>query len=335
MNEKSDLKQQIEDDQFARAQAILDEFREGFTLSLSRLSPGWCSGHLERMVCYEDQPIDIDYILGKWGGKRLRLRLCDPTGKFVGGVDLNVSTFEPKRNGKIIRQDDDWRSIDEPVRVPAPERSSTPAHATNTDLTAIMKALQHQREQDFSAIREMLGQTLQTKETKKTSAGLDDLLEFGKKWKEMQSIFGSFGNTAPVIALPAQAQDQGGLELFGQITELIKAWKTPSTPVSQTGTPRERRITGEAQEPVTQQSLPQVLAAMPADQISAILLTTLGTMSEDKRETVIADFLSKAGIEEEDESDDDEEIDGEADDIPDQSTGRPLSTDEEDDQADR
>ena len=76
-----------------KAENMLASIKSGWSLGISRIRPGWCSGYLERVECTENEPIDMTYIIEQWGGHILRLRLCDERGKYRGGTDLNLQSY--------------------------------------------------------------------------------------------------------------------------------------------------------------------------------------------------------------------------------------------------
>lgn len=318
MNEKQDQRQSDKDLQnLDRAERLFADFKPGTQLSIIRLRPTWCGGFLEKLDCYDDEPLDIDYLINTWGGKLYKLRLSDGSGRYISGATLNLSSYPPRFQGRIIRPEEDWwkddsgqsaKSAAQPIANPAP----APAMPSPLEMLA---AFQKQRDADFKTLQSLLGgQTPQPRHDT-----LEELLRFGGQWKKLQEMFGGVGSAAIV---KADSSDLGAEpDMLDQITKLITALRT-NPPA-----PSQRHIVDAPQQnpapkPSQQRPIAEVLAGLEPDKYSEILLTSLSHMSENNREIVIQNFLAKTGLlEDSDDDDDEDENDLEADDSDDNGTG--------------
>lgn len=269
------------------AQSLFDEFRPGYTLSIRRLRPTWCSGFLERLECFEGDKIDIDYIIQQWGGKRLSIRMLDEHGRYKKGVELNLSSYPCKFQGRIMDPNDGWRSQ-------AQESTAmVPAAPNIADPLKLIEVLQVQRKNDLAQMQKMFG-NIQAP-TVQAVDPLKQLAELGKTYKQLKGIFGNEPVSAPSAPQPEEPENPGfGLNEITQLVQLLK----PAAP-QPSATPRIVADRPVAPQPVPVPSpvnLAGELAKKSEQEYTNILLTSLQAMPEDKRETIIAGFLQLAGI---------------------------------------
>jgi hypothetical protein len=107
VEQKESPKDAAADERWAKAEHMLAEIKPGWSLSIHRIRPGWCSGYLERIECTEDEPLDLDYIISTWGGEVLKLRLCDDNGRYTKGAQLNLRSYPPRFKGQRLSQNQD------------------------------------------------------------------------------------------------------------------------------------------------------------------------------------------------------------------------------------
>lgn len=276
-----------EDDAYARAQRMLAGFKPGMSLSIYRLRPSWCSGFLERLECFDDEPLDIDYIINEWGGKRLKLRVCDETGKYISGTDLNLSSYPPRFRRKLMNPDDDWLPTNAAVKVPKADRDDsgqTGQTGQTSNQTDVIKL--------FRELKEILSEGKSEAPAPAPPAQivnpLNQFLETAAALKKVQGLFGSAPAAAPAIEIEP---DSTG-EMFGQITSLITALRGNPTAAA---APVKKRIVPDDQP--KKQPVADVLASLDAEKYTNILLTSLQKMPENKRETIIANFIQHTGLE--------------------------------------
>lgn len=285
-------------DPYERAQKVFADFRPGMKISITRQRPTWCGGFLEKIECYEDDPVDTEYIIRKWGGQRLNLRLTDETGKYIGGADLNLSSYAPKINGRIARPQDFYLDSNEPIPdSQRPMQQNSPAPQQQLDIVQVIGLMNKQNEALLESVKQIVGQNQNTAVPGSPSINpMDQMLDFGQKYKKLQGIFGAMGGGTPALPaaeVPIETGD-GTMELIKGIGEIVGAFKgnpqltQPVNVVDDTQRPTQPRIKLD--------QLPNMLKDLPPNQISAILLTTLGNMPDNNRQIVIDTFLDKTGL---------------------------------------
>jgi hypothetical protein len=98
-DEKSD------DDSVSSFEEMFDQYGEDWTLSIYRESPKELSGFLEEVTLEAgENPVNLQYLINQWGGKVLRLMLRDNKGVFRRRMLLQLKSFPPRVNGRIINQ---------------------------------------------------------------------------------------------------------------------------------------------------------------------------------------------------------------------------------------
>jgi len=312
---------QNDTDPLIQATDLLAEFRPGMTLSIRRLRPTWCAGFLERVECIDGDRIDIDYIINRWGGKVLGIKLLNERGKLAGSMELNLSSYPPKHEGRLCNPNDDYRTLDN-TRQFAPQA----ALPQTTDPLKLMKFLQEQRQADMEQLRSMLAQSPigQALSPQPQQSPLSQLVELGKTYKQLQGLFGSTGPT--LAAAPVENPD---LNIMGQITDLLKVLKSPSGEPRAKILPTQKPVANPAPQAPQSQNLASVLANMDESQYTTLLLTSLQAMPENKRAAIIEKFLDVSGLMDGDDDDDDTE------DSEDESSRGTPRTDESNDPPDR
>lgn len=307
------------EDKLRKAESMLSGLRTGVSLTIARLQPGWCKGYLERIDCSDDESIDMDYIVNEWGGKQLRLRVCDSTGQYLSGVDVPLFSYPPRRRGKILLRQSDYyeenptnHNHDTPKQISGPLPQQQPA--ATLDFGSLLGMLQKTRKEDLNVLQAMFNQG-QTPPPD-TRNQFDDFLEMAVKMKQLNGLFGGEGGS------PEPTTDQGAL--LGSIAEIVKGFSGPKSPPP---APSQPRVVPPAQpqfqrppmQPIPQEqknneenadlgsvnALSDSMSTFSPDKFRDTFLTTLMKMPQDHREQAIQQLLDAAGIE----YDDDESID--------------------------
>lgn len=82
---------------------MFDSYGEGWTLSVYRESPKDLSGFLEEIELEPgENPVNLQYLIQNWGGKVLRLMLRDNKGVFRRRMLIQLKSFPPRVNGKLV-----------------------------------------------------------------------------------------------------------------------------------------------------------------------------------------------------------------------------------------
>lgn len=290
------------DPKWARAERILGSIRPGWSITIRRIRPGWCGGYLERVECSDEEPIDIDYIIEQWGGRIIQLRVCDERGKFVGGADINLQSYPPKHEGVLITKKSGQSDVEKnPVQPVIQQVAPQPQQSQQLNLVELLGLIQKTRSQDLGVLRTLLGDVQQPQQVVQQAGGLgtlDGVIEFAGKWKELQAVFGQ-------PTEQSQSDDAGLLGSITQIMQMVNANKQtapqqkPQQPRPQSRVVHSGRAPVPVPNPAQQQPNPErlssVLADMDVDTFKNTFLTSLSKMPEDKRETILEQFM-ESGI---------------------------------------
>jgi hypothetical protein len=313
--EQKESKDNAADERWAKAEHMLAEIKPGWSLSIHRIRPGWCSGYLERIECTEDEPLDLDYIISTWGGEVLKLRLCDDMGKYHRGAQLNLRSYPPRFKGQRLHQNPEDEPRGKTQMDPVQMHNPPPPQL---DLVGVLSLLQKTRKEDLGLLRALLGSTPQVtaQQPIKPSNSLDDILAFAGKWKQLQAVFGA-EQAQPV-------NDDAGF--MGSITEIVKALgqmgqKPPAQqqqpqqagriiPPQNDRQPNPDTIEGTNVHPNgAHNQLSDVISQLDSDKFSDIVLTALAKMPDDIRERTIQTFFERSGLLEDREPDDPDDDD--------------------------
>lgn len=289
------------DTKLEKAERMLASIKGGWSLTISRIRPGWCSGYLERIECTEDEPIDMDYIIEQWGGKMLRLRLCDERGTYRGGADMNLQAYPPKFRGTVMHNNEANPTQN---KTSAPTIVQQPAAAAQPNLIELLGLMSKTRNQDINTLRTLLDQAQpqpQYAPQQGGFSGIDDMINFASKFKQLQELMGNFGGGGG-----EPAEDAGILGSIGEVLKMFNQTKQVAVPQPVPKTRRSAHVVSPhgpqpAQNrpipPKPAQNVPQcsdlssVLAELDADDYKNTFLTSLQQMPDDKRNQILADFM--------------------------------------------
>lgn len=100
------LKSNETDDQFDALAEGLAQLSPNWKVSIQRVQPAWCKGHLETIDIYDpsDHGIDMDYLIRKWGGRKLWIRILNEKGQYKSSGTINLFSFPPRVNGQELRE---------------------------------------------------------------------------------------------------------------------------------------------------------------------------------------------------------------------------------------
>lgn len=294
------------DTKLEKAERMLASIKGGWSLTISRIRPGWCSGYLERIECTEDEPIDMDYIIEQWGGKMLRLRLCDERGTYRGGADMNLQAYPPKFRGTVMHNNE---ANPAQKQTTSPSIVQQPAATAQPNLIELLGLMSKTRNQDINTLRTLLDQAQpqpQYAPQQGGFSGIDDMINFASKFKQLQELMGNFGGGGG----GEPAEDAGLLGSIGEVLKMFNQTKQVAAPqpVPQP-VPQTRRaarvVPPQGPQPVPQRPIPTAqdsnfpqntdlashLAGLDADDYKTTFLTSLQQMPDDKRNQILADFM--------------------------------------------
>ncbi len=320
------------EDKLDTCNRMLAGIKPGWSLSITRLGPEWCAGFLEKVDILDDENINLNEIVERWGGEALRLRLHDETGKFVGGSDVKVRSYPPCFKGVMIekRKNIGVNLSDHPTikKAGAPEREPAPpgnnfaaappapaiapaAQPQGLDIIQLLGILQNTRKSDMSLFQMLMGQNQQPPPPPPPGS-VGSMLEIATQFKQLQELFGG-ANQEPQT-------DEAGL--LGSITEIAKAYASRGQPAQQPAqqtAPQSRQIQSKTrkvpsarivppqhktqvpqapqapQAPHTAQGIPDIatgLSELGEDEFMRTFLTSLNRMPQDKSEAIVQRFMS-------------------------------------------
>lgn len=341
--ENNDLKPPIEpefqaaDQASDRIERILAEISQGWKLTLSRLQPGWCRGHLETIVYSDSDPLSLDYLVQQWGGDIIRVQAKDPGGKIRATVEVPLLSHPPRRFGKLLKYgqtadggDDDatnapknntlgnieqilsvvekLRAADRPTTAIA--ASAAPAPDSSTALLELVKFL----------LKQQMVQQQAAYAPPPAQNGLAQIMEAAKAYQQLKILFGDNDEGGKSVDGESNLMDgiKSILDTYLKIKSAEKQKAPALTVVRNLPTP-----IGSA-APKENPADPNAPAAPPTDIISAMrsadaktiantFLSAVGAMPEGKRQEIFTTIFRELGIEDEDDQDEDDQGDDAAD----------------------
>lgn len=214
----------------------LDDFFDGLephmTLVISRLEPSEFKGVLEEIEIEDpSNPISLNYLINKWGGHKLLLRLrrkrgnngkgkSGGAGTWVQHRVVNLYSYPPLRFGKPLRRSMDFQGVsfeDEPRQEKKPEN-------TMETMLGVAQMMQQMRSSELQTLATLLG-SLHQPQVQQQNAQPDPFSQASK----MLSLFGQMQS----MTAPPQAQGEGDevLGLLGKLAETFAVTqKTANTP---------------------------------------------------------------------------------------------------------
>ncbi|MFA5435816.1 MAG: hypothetical protein WC372_07260 [Candidatus Neomarinimicrobiota bacterium] len=257
------------DDQLAAISDFFEGLTTGVSVMVSRLEPEWCSGYLEEIDIMEGrEPIDINYLIKTWGGKRLRCRVRSRRGRSSGqwlrSIDIPLQTWDPLRRGKRIfpltddPEGDNGDTWTTKPPAPAPARSGL---GELGELASLMGLLQKNQLEAMQALglgaRQPRGDNGGT--TIATAIELAKLLS--------------------ASSAPASSNEDSSIELFGRALDILR----PQPPA-----PAPAIVSSQSSQPVR---LADHLARLEPDQAVGCLQEALGKMPAERRNGAMAALL--------------------------------------------
>jgi len=154
---------------------------KGWQLSIRRVKPSWCVGFCDSWPI--DEPITLEEIRDEWGGRKFWLRISNNHGQYVSGCSVDIDA-EPRRHGKLIRQDPEERAIVNPQ----PQRD--PA------IDLMIRMMEKTNDQNSALVRDFLIKSVASAgggTTPDPLAQISTLAEAIGKLKEVSALFGGGG----------------------------------------------------------------------------------------------------------------------------------------------
>lgn len=122
----------------ANLQAQLVSLGEGCQLRIQRIEPSWCDGLLETKSFVDPaEPINLDDIIKRWGGQKLRLQLLDRRGQIKGGATISCRSWRPRVKGHEITESDLTLDALVPQQFAPAQSQPAPAQAQQNPLASL------------------------------------------------------------------------------------------------------------------------------------------------------------------------------------------------------
>jgi len=296
----------------------------GYTALLWRVSPTWCEGYLEEIEIDPDSGFDMNYIIRKWGGKKINVKLKDKEGKFRKQATLKLKSFPPRRHGELIDPYDELGGYEQnqpsslgknakhrqmPVLQPSPPIQPP---ANQFDPNKMMEIM-------VGMVKDMQKQTADPQPAPLLDGARsvpDDpfgqLMSGLKTFKEMQKVFG----TGEQLIAQANPEGENDSNLFGAITQILgmmtnrqQAPQPPPQPAPPAHVlpPRAPVVRNDLQNPsapapvsapAQAPDLAGAIASLNPAQIGDIIVAAASRMDPEQRENAFAEVATRlAGLE--------------------------------------
>lgn len=189
-----------------RLTGLLSSIQNGWQVTILRGQPGWCRGHLETIEYYgsdENEPIDVNYLIRQWGGRKLYLRVHDEKGRYAGGGSISLFTYPPKIRGQILNESDQYGMSPGPQgtftqNVPPPmHHPPQPPSAQPFDITKLFELASKQKNADLGSVMELMknfqSQVQAPQQQVDPMAGMQQMVAMAQMFKQMKEVFGELG----------------------------------------------------------------------------------------------------------------------------------------------
>jgi len=294
---------------------LLSTLERGWKIVVMREQPSWCRGHLETIEYFgdEDEPVDIEYLVRTWGGKRLHVKILGDRGRWLGGASIPLYSYEPKVRGKIIHENDHYGTTQGPnaTTTPAlspyypPPQQSSPSG--QLDLTKIIELMSRQKGSDIGSMLKLLeyAQGRSAIQAPQSQNSMDQFMQMATMFRQMRDIFGDLSG-------PRETDSDSIMPIAGEVIKsLLNRQNNDKPPRRGTLLPpkMESKPSLLPQQPKSEQdnilSLSKKISDLPAEDAAGVAFLALDAMPPDKKQQVIESILSEmSGFVDEDEESD-------------------------------
>ena len=81
---------------------VMSQLGEGFKLAVIRKEPVWCDGTLITEEIDPNEPISIENIRQRWGGRRLQLKILNPDGSYLKSTTVSFPDPHKKEGVEMV-----------------------------------------------------------------------------------------------------------------------------------------------------------------------------------------------------------------------------------------
>lgn len=305
-------KKHTEEEKLERLQRILSMCEEGWKIVIIRTAPSWCRGHLESFTIYdpESQVVDPEYIIKKWGGHSIHIKVGDEKGKWLGGGTLNLFTYPPKRNGKIIKESEIYDYDDDSRVLPSNRNTIYPLQPVQAQPSLDFGRLLDfvgKNKPDLASIVKLIDYFRGSQQQVVSQNPLDQMMSTLTLFREMKSMFGEFGGELP----QENNSETEMMKMFASLAGNLLASKQrpeparlspPPRPSAQISPPNPNQNVTPQKKPDTMLDLAQAISSLGAAEAADVVSLALSNMSPEKQQAYLTEFLESWN----DSSDDDE-----------------------------
>lgn len=317
-----------EDDQDQdRLSSLLSSIQSGWKVTILREQPGWCRGHLETIEYYgadDNEPIDVDYLIRQWGGRKLHLKVLNERSKWVGGGSISLFSYPPKVRGQILNEADMYGMTPGPQAMlnPAVPQQPYPTQQPQFDVAKLFEMASNQKGANFESVMKMM-ETFRSQMPQPQQldpmAGFQQMLGMAQVFKQMKDVFGDMGGDG---GGGGGGGDDGITPIAAEVVKaLVNQNQRPVAPARGVLTGPRPGFTGPPQKgappqntpPTQQQNAPPTKVDIEPDNIMQIakhisdldpedaagcVHLAFEGMPKDKRDQAAQHFMSQMGDEE-------------------------------------
>jgi hypothetical protein len=300
----------------ARLARLLSSMGQGWKVSIIRVQPSWCRGHLETVEIYDpSEAIDIDYLIRTWGGQRLHVKIHNEKGDWVGGGSVSLFSYPPLVQGERITP----KTV--MTETPPSQTQINPVQQgpafSGIDIPALFKLLQQGKKSELDLALKIL----ERQPNMAAPAPAQPNQPMGSMFEQMGAMMQMFGQMREFLGDMSQggaAPATGGDDLAPVIGDVVKGLlgtvqqnpqptqarptvvgPRPVPPVP--GTPPPGTNNGDHRAPdlrpvegIGVESLSAIankLAGLSPEDSVDVIIQALGDMPADKRQAAIQTFM--------------------------------------------
>jgi hypothetical protein len=296
---------------------IFSELGGDCSVSIDRKEPEWCRGHIRRVSFDPKEPIDLDWISGKFGGEKLMVKLFGPktsTNKsgYVAGRTIDI--MGPPRDGHGIEmtQGPDGKACrvtelaavmerhNQKMGIKRQSEAVPPVAAPALQNESLFSTMIQSQATQHAAMMEMMGQRVNNLEGLLYKQGttqpvaplnpIDQIKQTAEAMNLLRNMSGDFGDGG-------NNGDESLLSIIAPFVQGMFGPKNNNQPapkgVLKAASPA-RVIDGPQKNPAKSlESLANNLSSLSAEDAAQVVFQAMGDMPDDKRQTAMASFMTR------------------------------------------
>jgi hypothetical protein len=209
--------EQVMEDKISRLEHELANIQPGVQVIIERLQPSWCRGQLEKLTI-GDEGLTVDYLIQKWGGHLLSIKIIGKKGRLRGQHTVELYTFDPRKYGKQLKAPFSDDSSEPSVQSPAPVIVQN--NQANEIMLKCMEMMAMQQKSQIDTLTAILQSKIQADAV--ASAAVPTT-SGNQTWKSMLDMVTGFQKLKSVFAEMSPAPTGDLEEAFpSQIMDMLK-----------------------------------------------------------------------------------------------------------------